>query len=386
MHRAWTNRAWIRRLAVAAVALPVLSGSLLAGSAAAAVTGGGNPPPVTPPSNGGGGGDGQSGGGSSNGNGTYTAQVAQQITLSGDVNSGGYDTSTYTPPACWLQPEFLQPQTYQAGDPSGGPSDADSFWFWYGRHFPNFNEFLHGTGAFPDINQEFQQEQNMQPPGAWTGPNPITASDVWWAPNWLQTDSGFACAQGLVAASNLSDGFLGMSPPATPGAGGPTGAITSQQLSELARAALKLPTVTVVTSPPATQPARVNVPTYVSVNYDSNPEPADEAEIDYQVGGLFLWAKVQASRPSVQISTDAPAGTYSVASDGTCAATAGGQATSACTVTFRNPTPSTQNYTITATVTWTVTWQTSAGDGGTFPAATHTGTTTMQVQEIQTKS
>jgi hypothetical protein len=37
-------------------------------------------------------------------------------------------------------------------------------------------------------------------------------------------------------------------------------------------------------------------------------------------------------------------------------------------------------------VTWTVTWSTSAGDGDTFPPATQTGTSTIQVQEVQTQS
>jgi hypothetical protein len=84
----------------------------------------------------------------------------------------------------------------------------------------------------------------------------------------------------------------------------------------------------------------------------------------------------------VQIATSAPAGSYTITSNNKCAATRGGQATSACTVTFQAPTGAAP-YTITATVTWTVKWSTSAGDGGTFPAATRTGTTTMQVQEIQ---
>jgi hypothetical protein len=362
-----------------------MSAGFLAGVAGPAVAGGGggNPPPVTPPPPSGGGG--QNSSGSSNG-GTYTAQVAQQtITLTGSPPPSGFSYS-YTPPECWLQPVFLQPDTYRPGDPSNGPSDADSFWFWFGETFPGFAELIHGTDATPQVNHEFQQEQNGQVPAAWTGPNPIESTDVWWAPNWLQDASGLACAQALVATADLSDGFLGMEPPAKPGAGGPRGAITGKQLAALARAALRLPTVTVVTSPPPTRPATVNVPTYVSVTYaGGNSSPWDRAELDYEVGGVYLWAQVQTSKPTVQISTDAPAGSYAVTSDGTCAATAGGVAKPACSITFQAPTGG-RPYAITATVTWTVTWSTSAGDGGTFPPATQTGTSTIQVQEVQTQS
>jgi enoyl reductase len=372
------TRDWIRRLAITAVTLPLVSVALLAGALAGpAMAGGGVPPPVTPPPPSGGG---QTGGGSNSG-GTYTATVAEKIRLSGDANPG-YDDTTWTPPECWLQPEFKQPQTYVAGDPSGGQTDANSYWWWFGRHYSGFNQFIHGTGSLQDIQQEFQQEQNMQVPAAWTGPNPITAADVWWAPNWLDGPAGWACAQGLIDTTNLSDGFIGMEPPAQPGAGGANGQISSQGLAGLARAALRLPTVKVVTSPPATSSATVNVPSYVSVVYGGNPQPADTATVEFADGTPYLSATVQASKPTVQISTNAPNGSYTATSDNNCAA-AGDAATPACSITFRAPTGGTP-YQINVTVSWTVTWTTSAGDGGTFPVATATGTSTLPVREIQT--
>lgn len=372
----------------------VLVAGLVAGVAAGpAVAAGGqgpvnpppvNPPPPPPPPSGGGGG--QTGGGSSSG-GTYSATVAENIVLSGDANTGYNDS--WTPPDCWLQPEFHQPQTYVAGDPSGGQTDADSYWFWFGDHFQGFGQMLHGTGGFAEVNQEFQQEQNKQRPAAWSGPDPIASDDVWWVPNWLNTAAGWACAQGLVASDNLSDGFLGMTPPSQPGAGGLGGEITTQDLAGLARAALRLPTLTVVTSPPVS--TEVNLPTYVAVEYQNGViNPSDTATVTFGDGTPYLSATVQAKLANVQITSNASAyQTHQAAGAGgqaqACAAV-NGKATSACSITFGAPSGATP-YTITVSVTWTVTWSTSAGDSGTFqdtPPVTQTGN--IVVREIQTQT
>jgi len=364
-----------------------LAASLAAGPASAGGPPQVNPPPVNPPPPSGGG---PTSGGSCSG-GTCTATVADKIALSGDANPG-YNESWAPPDQCWLQPEFKQPQTYQSGDPSGGKTDADSYWFWFGRHFSGFNEMIHGTGSFDDINAEFKQEQDLQRPAAWTGPDPIAADDVWWAPNWLDTPAGWACAQALVDSDNLSDGFIGLEPPAQPG-GGPQGAISGQDLAGLARAALRLPTVTVVTSPPVS--TEVNLPTYVSVDYRNGViNPRDMATVSFADGTVYLSASVQANLSSIQITSNAPGyQTTGAGAPGQACAAANGKATSACGITFNAPSPANAPYTVTVTATWTVSWTATAGGqnvgGATFPPnppTTMTGTSNVVVREIQSQT
>lgn len=368
----------VRRSLTCVLVTAGLTAGLIAGASAgpvAAVASGS--PQVNPP-----GGGGQTGGGSSGG-GTYSATVAESINVSGDANSDFNES--WTPPECWLQPDFYQPQTYQPGDPSAGQADADSYWFWFGDHFPGFAQLMHGTGGRTDVNQEFQQEQKMQRPAGWTGPDPISSGDVWWVPNWLDSPGGWACAQGMVGTDNLSDGFLGMMTPAKPGSGGAEGQITSAGLSALARAALRLPTLRIVTSPRVS--TEVNLPTYVSVEYRNGViNPQDTATVTFG-NAPYLSASVQATLANVQITSNAP--TYTTAGAGAphqaCAA-AGGKATSVCSITFGAPSGGTQ-YTITVSVTWAVTWTTSAGDGGTFPGTppvTQTGNIVVREIESQT--
>lgn len=360
--------------------LPVLSAVVLAAGLVAGVAvgpaaagGGGLPTQYPPPGT-------QTGTGSSSG-GTYTANVAETVGLSG-YHYGGYNEA-WTPPECWLQPEFLQPQTYQTADPTGGPSDAASYYFWFGMNYPSFPQILgHVQGLRSGILQEFQQEQDKQRPAAWTGPDPIASNDQWWGPNWLNSAAGWACAQALIVNENLSDGFIGMQTPATPGSGA-NGQISSTQLAGLARAALKLPTLKIITSPRVT--TEVNVPTYVSIQYLGDNgvyNPSDTAEVDFN-GAAWLSATVQATLSSVQISSDAPSSSYQTAGAG-----APGQActvNTACSITFDAPSGGAP-WTITATVTWTVTWNTSAGDGGTFPPAPRSRTIGITVREITTQS
>jgi len=367
----------IASIATIVLSVSVLSAGVVAGAGPAAASGG-NPPPVYNPPPGGG----QTGSGSSGG-GTYTATVAERISLSGDTNNA-YNES-WTPPECWLQPDFYQPQTYQQGDPSGGQSDADSYWFWFGNHFQGFMHWLHGTGGFDDVNQEFKQEQNKLRPAAWTGPDPIEADDVWWVPNWLNSPAGWACAQGLVFSDDLTDGFLSMEPPAKPGTGGANGQISSVNLAALARAALRLPTLRVVTSPRVS--TEVNLPTYVSVVYGGRINPTDTATVLFGNGAIYLSATVQATLQNVQISSNATSyQTAGAGAAGQACAAAAGRATTACSITFGAPSGATP-YTITVSATWTVKWTTSAGDGGTFPDAPPvTQTRNIVVREIQSQT
>jgi hypothetical protein len=365
---------------VLAVGLVAGVAGVAVGPAAAAGGGGGGLPPQYPPPGG------QTGTGSSSG-GTFTANVAEHITQGGDYYPGFNET--WSPPECWLQPEFLQPQTYQVADPTGGPSDAASYYFWFGSHYRSFEGILgHVQGARYEILQEFKQEQDMQRPAAWTGPDPIESNDQWWAPNWLNSSAGWACAQALVVDSNLSDGFIGMQTPATPGAG-TDGQISSQQLAGLARASLRLPTLKIVTSPRVT--TEVNVPTYVSVEYLGDGgviNPNDTATVDFG-DAPWLTATVQATLSSVQITSNAPASSYHTTGAGTpgqsCAA-ANGTAIAGCSITFEAPSANTAPWSIKVSATWTVTWTTSAADGGTFPPAPRTGTTNVVVREITSQT
>lgn len=373
------------RLALAALA----AAGLAVAGAGPALAGGGTGPIGGGP--GGGSGTGQTGSGSG-GNGNYTSTVAENIVLSGSGSAGGYNDVTWTPPECWLQPDFRQPQTWVRTDPSNGPTDAASYWFWFGGHFPGFPQFISRVQAGNGMNgrqavlQEFQQEQAKKRPAAWTGPNPITSADVWWVPNWLSSAAGFACATNLVSTDNLSDGYLDLEPPIKPGAPGPNGQITSQQLSALARAALRLPQPAIVTSPPV-RSAVVNLPMDVSVVYANGTNLTSTATLQLD-GQAYLWATVTAKLSSVQIQTSAAAYTTKGFGDTgqTCAATANRNATPACTITFQTPSGA-NPYTITVMENWTVSWTTSAGGGGTFPLAQSPGTTAnVTVKEIQSQT
>jgi hypothetical protein len=318
--------------------------------------------------------------------------VAENISVkgSGADTGGGFNDVTYTPPDCWLQPDFTQPQTYTKADPTGSPSDAASYWFWFGNQANSwgFEDMLNhvqvgnGMNGTEAVLHQFHQEQSKKRPAGWTGPDPITSSDMWWVPNWLNTPGGFACAENLIG-DNLSDGYLGMFPPTQPGAGGPQSQmITSQDLAELARAALQLPKPTIVTSPPL-QSAVVNLPMDVSVVYTNGTNLTSIATLDLD-GAPWLSATVNATLSSVQIQSSTSAYTATGFGDTgqTCAADAG-NATSACTITFQAPSGD-DPYSITVTENWNVSWTTSAGGGNNFPPAqSQPATRNVTVKEIQ---
>ncbi|MBV9383922.1 MAG: hypothetical protein JO242_25065 [Streptosporangiaceae bacterium] len=353
-------------------AVPLAASLAVAATGGSASAAGGNPPVNNPPA----------------GGPSYSKTVAEQIILGGDHTGNGYN-GTYIPPDCWLQPYFHQPQSYQAGDPSSaGPVDADSYYFWFGRHYPGFNHLIHGTGGPDQINQDFQMVQKGQNdvPG---GPNPVKPDFVWWAPDWLSSPAGWACAQGLTA--NLNNGFIDLEPPAQPGAGGAAGQITNEQLAALARAALALPGIKIVTSPPAANggptTSYVNLPTYVSVHFLGAQQPSDTATVKMADGTVYLTATITTTKPTVSITTNAPAD-VSVPPQSTCPATAAGTAaTPACSVKFLSPSSPAAPYVITVTVTWVVHWITSADPvGGVFqnPPSVVTAQQSFVVKEIQT--
>jgi hypothetical protein len=339
-----------------------------AGAAGAVGRGTSDPPGGTPP--------------------TYTKTVTGNISVTGNVNGGGggggsYD-ETYNPPACWLQPQYNQPQSWQQGDPqtSGSPQaapDADSFWWSMALDYPGLEALIeHVPQGVQDVNNDFKMVQHGQNdvPG---GQNPVTSSWVWWAPNWLDDAAGWACVQGLLGSANMNNGFLDLEPPQPPDNGTP-GQITSGDLAALARAALQLPRVTVHTRPGGqtdTTSAYVNAPTVVYVTYNPGPRPSDTASVRY-VGGLYLSATITTSAPQVQITTTDPGAV--IDDNDTCSQRA------PCKVTFDSPTANGQPYTITATVTWTVSWTTSDGQTGVFtnPPSQVQATRTVIVREIQT--
>lgn len=319
---------------------------------------------------------------------TYTKTVNGGVNVTGNVNGGsggggGYD-ETYNPPACWLQPQYNQPQSWQAGDPqqSGSPQaapDADSFWWSMALNYPGLEEEI---GHVPDlrngVNDDFKMVQNGQNdvPG---GQNPVTSAWVWWAPNWLDDAAGWACVQGLIGDVGMNNGFLDLEPPQPPDNGTP-GQITSGDLAALARAALQLPRVTVHTRPGGqtdTTSAYVNAPTVVYVTYNPGPRPSDTASVQY-AGGLYLSATITTSAPQVQITTTDSGAT--IDDNHTCSQRA------PCKVTFDSPTPDGQPYTVTATVTWTVSWTTSDGQTGVFtnPPSQVQASHSVIVREIQT--
>lgn len=312
---------------------------------------------------------------------TYTKTVFSNIVVTGDHITQGYN-EYYQPPECWMQPYFYASQSYVQGDPrSGTPQtapDADSYWWDVAALYPGLvGAIAHMPDARQEINQDFQAVQNgMNGPG---GPR-ITPKYVWWAPNWLSGSAGWACAEGLIGSLNMNNGFLNLEPPQQPGAG-TTGDITNQDLAALARAALRLPAVTVNTIPGGQSnphSAVVNAPTTVYVTYGSNPQPQDRATVVFDGAG-YLWAQITTSPPKVAISTNDPGAT--VSANSACTAKSGPQS---CTVTFATPTAATP-FTVTATVTWTVSWATSTGQTGTFttPPAVVVATHNDFVREIQ---
>jgi hypothetical protein len=355
----------LRSMLLALVAGALVTGALVVGPAGPALADGGGVEPPSP-----------TGSGSSSGT-TYISTIGGGTAVGG---SGG----TWTPPPCWLQPFFPQTETYEASDPSGKSyTDADSYYSWFvGQGAPS-------AESPTQVAQEFSSIQGKKAPKGWTGPQDIQADDIWWAPNWTETSTGFACAEALAEKNNLSNTYIGLEPPLQSGQQSSlTGAISPYVLAEIARAQITLPAISIVTSPPGTQAqsAVVNTPTYVAVDYHKNMDPS-KTKAAYIWGKSRIWASVQATVTNVTISSSgnisSPKGFGTP--NQTCA-TVNGQATSACSVTFDSPSNANAPDNLTVTVTWSVTWSTSGGTGGALNSGSISKTRSVVVNEIQSQS
>jgi hypothetical protein len=365
------------RIAVPSMLLAGLAGALVAGPAAgtALASGSGR---VNPPS--------PTGTGTSNGGGTYISTI-------GGGASGG--SGVWVPPPCWVQPYYPQSLTYRASDPSGGLTDADSFYSWFASQEPAASGAASAQGlSGAQMTAEFLQIQQRKTPADpnWSGPEQIQSDDVWWAPNFIgDTSAGWACAAGLATEDDLSNGWIGLQPPLQPGQPSPLkGAINVWTLSEVARAAITLPKISVITSPPATSTnaAVVNTPTYVAVEYAGAEDPSKTVTADFTVGLAPIWASVQATITSVTVSaTGGVSSETGFGDQGQDCAAVNGVATPACSVTFSAPSGTNPPETLTVTVTWKVSWSTSAGTGGTFPnTGGEQATQTVVVNEVQSQT
>lgn len=318
--------------------------------------------------------------------GTGTSSGGTYISTIGGNYSGGGD-GVWVPPTCWLQPYYPQTLTWQSGDPSGTLDDADSFYSWFASQEPAASAAASAQGlSGSSMTAEFTEIQERKTPADpnWSGPAHIESDDVWWAPNFVgDSSAGWACAAGLSAKDDLSNGWIGLEPPLKPGQPSPLqGAINVWTLSEIARAAITLPRISVVTSPPgtATKAAVVNTPTYVGIDYQGVKDPSKTVTANFHVGLAPIWASVQATITSVTVTATGGVSSETGFGDtGQDCAAVDGQATPACSVTFSAPSSAAKPDTLTVTVTWTVTWSTSAGTGGTFP---NTGNGKQATQDI----
>jgi hypothetical protein len=328
-----------------------------------------------------------------NGNnaGTYSVVVQGNVDITGNPAPQGIDTSGtdgYTPPACWLQPWYKQPDSWVQGDPVQSDvlssTDADSYWWNMADKYPNLIRLINhiNTGdesAREAINDDFEEVQKGQNDNG--GGN--VDGWIWWAPNWLEGSAGWACAQGLMGGANMNNGFLDLEPPAS--ITNPTGGeLTPQMLSQLARAALRLPTFHIMTSAgtaPGTT-AYVNSDTQLWAAFVGPARPSDKAQAVWRYG-TYLQARVWTSVPLVTftVSGDPGAKIPSNALNGGEGAPC--EVTSKCSITFDQP--STTPYTITATATWTVYWQATGTGVNEFPGRGQMAgiPRTITVREIQ---
>jgi hypothetical protein len=356
------------RIVAPSMVLAALAGTLVAGPAAGqALASGSGSGGVQPPS--------PQGSASSNGL-TYTSSIGGNYNLSG--------ATPWTAPACWMQPFFPQTETWKAGDPSGGTTDADSYYSWF------VSQGAPATSPAAQMTSEFKDIQNRTAPAGWTGPATIEANDVWWGPDMLNSSTGFACAQGLASANKLSNGYIGLEPPLQSGQQSPlVGAINVIVLTQVALAAITLPTISIITRPPGTpaDSAVINTATYVAVKYTGDMDPS-EIKTAGDFGLAPIWASVQATIASVTVSdpSDPTLAKTGFNDPGQTCAAVNGEAPPACSVTFNAPSGNTPDN-LQVTVTWKVTWSTSAGTGGTFAnTGSQQATKTVMVNEIQSQT
>jgi enoyl reductase len=357
------------RVVVPSMLLAALGGCLVTGPAAgAAVADGSGSGSVQPPS--------PSGSFYSNGDGTYVASIGDNT----DPNVSG---TPWTPPACWMQPYFPQSETWKASDPSGQISDADSFYSWF------VGQGAAATSSAAQMTTEFKDIQDKTVPAGWTGPDPIEANDIWWAPDWLDSTTGYACAQGMAAENNLSNGYIGLEPPLQKNQQSPlVGALDVDVLGQIATTKIKLPKVSIITSPPGTpeKSAVVNTPTYVAVEYSGDVNPSKTVYSDGKFGLAPIWASAQATIVSVTVPQSPAYTTTGFGDPGQNCAAVDGEATPACTMTFSAPSGNTPDN-LKVTVTWKVTYTFSSGDGATDPVpGARSWSKTEVVTEIQSQT
>jgi len=363
------SRVRVRRIVAPSLLLAALAGCLVAGpDAGSALADGSGSGSVQPPS--------PNGTLYSLGDGTYVATIGEN----GDPNVSG---TPWTPPACWMQPYFPQSQTWKASDPSGQITDADSFYSWF------VGQGAAATSSAAQMASEFKDIQDKTAPAGWTGPDPIEADDVWWAPDWLDSTTGYACAQGMAAQNNLSNGYIGLEPPLKKYQQSPlVGALDVQVLAQIAATKIKLPTISIITSPPGTpaKSAVVNTPTYVAVEYHGDMNPSDTVYSGSNFGLAPIWSSAQATIISVTVPQSSTYTTTGFGDPGQTCAVVNGEATPTCTVTFRTPSGDTPDN-LTVTVTWKVTASYSSGDGGTSPdPGSRSWSKTEVVKEIQSQT
>jgi hypothetical protein len=354
------------RIVAPSMLLAALAGCLVTGPAAgAAVADGSGSGSVQPPS--------PSGSFSSN-NGTYVSSIGgDQSAVSG---------TPWIPPACWMQPYFPQSESWKASDPSGQVTDADSFYSWF------VGQGAAATSSAAQMATEFKDIQDKTVPAGWTGPDPIEANDIWWAPDWLDSTTGYACAQGMAAQNNLSNGYIGLEPPLQDHQQSPlVGAINVEVLGAIAKAKIVLPTISIITSPPGTtakSAAVVNTPTYVAVEYSGDMDPSAMTRADYGFGLAPIWSNAQSSIVSVTVPKSSAYTTTGFGDPGQTCAAVNGEATPACTVTFKTPSGNAPDN-LQVTVTWKVAQSTSDGKGKTS-LGTRSWSKTEVVTEIQSQT
>ena len=300
-----------------------------------------------------------------------------QVTIGGNADPGLLGSpAAYTPAPCWLEPRFTGGNSYHPGDPQPSPNgDADSYWWWFASQQPALYPVLGRiAGLKQAVNKVFKSKQGK--PG-W-----------WWVPAWVNDGgNGFACAFGLTQMLNLSAQYLEFLPPQHGGGDTPGHPIDGQILADLARAELRLPAITVHTSPPVGRPSDVNLPVWVSVAYAGPMAPTDTASVPTPAG--VLSATVATSPPSVSIGvTTGEAQVYNQ-----CGATGSPypgnpKAIPPCGVTFLAPSTG-GPFTLTVTARWTVWWTATDSPGRHFfasppwPQPVQTSSASVTVREIQ---
>ena len=314
---------------------------------------------------------------SAGGGGPYSALAYSQVVVGGNASTGGLSSpGTYLPAPCWLEPRFTGAKSYHAGDPQPSANgDADDYWWWFASQQPGLYGVL---GKIPGLKQAVNKVfKSKQGSAGW-----------WWVPSWVAGGvNGFACATGLVQMLNFSAQYLEFEAPQNGGGDTPGHQIDGNILADIARAELVLPSFTVVLNPKPPTPSDVNLPIWVSANWNgARRNPTDIATVRTPAGAL--WARVTTSQPQLSISVSSPGQARVYNQCGAVGSPYQGNASAvpSCGVTFLAPS---KGYTVTVTARWTVSWTASDSPGQhvfaspPWPVPVQTRTSTVTVQEVQ---